>query len=279
MAKRTRTLLGWGLGSAILLHATAVLAAFHLVVIEEVFFGTEDCPDAQYVELRSITFGQNFVANQRMTTQTADGTAAADFGRFMTNLPNGGSGAAMLMGTAAAQALFGIDFDQVVTGTLVQPDGRVCFGSFGGSPVDCVAYGNYTGSNPGNGSPALAPVLGMALVRRSDTNNNTADFILGLPMPENNAAELGALGECPSTDPTPTPTVPATPTATTDIRACTGDCNRDFAVTVDEIVRSVTIALGSSPIDGCPEADADASGTVTVDEIVSAVNNGLNGCA
>ena len=49
-------------------------------------------------------------------------------------------------------------------------------------------------------------------------------------------------------------------------------------VTVEEIVRDVNIALGSRPASACLNADSDGSGDVTVNEIVRAVNNALNGC-
>lgn len=83
--------------------------------------------------------------------------------------------------------------------------------------------------------------------------------------------------------PTPTPTDTATPTVTatpspSPTPACTGDCNQDGRVTVDEIVTLVSIALGTISIDGCLAADANGDGRVTVDEIVTAVSNGLSGC-
>jgi hypothetical protein len=280
MTKRTGIRLGLLLGAAILLHAGKAWAPFHDVVIEEVFFGTEDCPDAQYVKLRTLSFGQTLVFGQRMRTQLADGTAADDFGRFTSNLNNSQAGVAMIMGTAAAAALFGMTFDEVVTGRLVQPDGRVCFALFGPptAPVDCVAYGNYTGDNGAHGSPAVAPVAGMALVRQSETNDNAADFVLGAPNPENNDGDLGVLGQCPPAEATPTPSAPATPTSTVGISSCVGDCNLDFQVTVDEIVTGTSIALGMLPITICERFDAGGDGMVTVDEIVAAVDNGLNGC-
>jgi hypothetical protein len=60
--------------------------------------------------------------------------------------------------------------------------------------------------------------------------------------------------------------------------SCTGDCNGDGSVTVDEIVKMVNIALGTLNPSECPAGDRDGSGTVTVDEIVQAVNNALGGC-
>lgn len=59
---------------------------------------------------------------------------------------------------------------------------------------------------------------------------------------------------------------------------CTGDCNSDRQVTVDEIITGVVIALGTGSVDNCPAFDSNADGEVTVDEIVTAVNLALNGC-
>jgi len=59
---------------------------------------------------------------------------------------------------------------------------------------------------------------------------------------------------------------------------CTGDCNFSGSVTIDELVRGVNIALGTSTVDVCVSLDRDLSGTVTIDELVTAVGNALNGC-
>ncbi len=56
-----------------------------------------------------------------------------------------------------------------------------------------------------------------------------------------------------------------------------GDCNSDFLVTVDEIVAGVTIAIGDSALERCPAADADGNGEVTIDELIRAVGELLNG--
>ncbi len=60
--------------------------------------------------------------------------------------------------------------------------------------------------------------------------------------------------------------------------SCLGDCNGDFAVTVDEILLGVNVALGLAGVDGCPIFDGNADGSVTVEEIVLAVNFALSGC-
>lgn len=59
---------------------------------------------------------------------------------------------------------------------------------------------------------------------------------------------------------------------------CTGDCNGDRAVTINEILIGVNIALGDAPLDECSVFDANGDGTVTVDEIVAAVSNALGQC-
>ena len=59
---------------------------------------------------------------------------------------------------------------------------------------------------------------------------------------------------------------------------CVGDCNRDAAVTVNELVTMVDIALETADPSTCVAGDADGSGDVTVNEIVAGVNSALNGC-
>src|SRR5512144_569100 len=60
--------------------------------------------------------------------------------------------------------------------------------------------------------------------------------------------------------------------------ACPGDCDADAAVSIDELVRGVGIALGSTDLDSCPAFDSGADGTVSIDELIAAVNAALNGC-
>jgi ELWxxDGT repeat protein len=59
---------------------------------------------------------------------------------------------------------------------------------------------------------------------------------------------------------------------------CPGDCSGDGAVTVNELVRGVGIALGSQPIDQCATLDANADGNVAIDELIAAVLAALGGC-
>lgn len=58
---------------------------------------------------------------------------------------------------------------------------------------------------------------------------------------------------------------------------CVGDCDGDGIVTIDEILRAVSIALDTAATE-CEAADANADGDVTVDELVLIVGNALAGC-
>ena len=68
----------------------------------------------------------------------------------------------------------------------------------------------------------------------------------------------------------------AAPTPTETV--CTGDCNGNGVVTVNEVIVGVNIALGNTGVTTCPAFDRNNDGTVTVDELVAAVNNLLYGC-
>jgi hypothetical protein len=78
---------------------------------------------------------------------------------------------------------------------------------------------------------------------------------------------------------TPTPTAtPELPCLASCLPVCTGDCNEDGVVGVNELVTAVNIALGTADVSACLAADHNEDGQVTVDELVLAVNNALQGC-
>ncbi len=183
----------------VLVVARPAWAPFHIMAIQELSFGTSNAPGAQYMQLRTLAAGQVFVGGQRMTTFNADGSAAANFGRYDMEiaLTNGDEGVAILAGTQAAHDLYCVAMDQLVTGQLVFPDGRTCFGSFASKPVDCVAYGSFAGDNGIFGQPAVRPILGKALTRVDSTNNNATDFTLDDPAPKNNSGEMGQIDGTP----------------------------------------------------------------------------------
>ena len=49
-------------------------------------------------------------------------------------------------------------------------------------------------------------------------------------------------------------------------------------MTVDELVKGVSIALGNLTLDQRPAFNCNGNGHVTVDCLIKAVNNALNGC-
>jgi bacillolysin len=59
---------------------------------------------------------------------------------------------------------------------------------------------------------------------------------------------------------------------------CPGDCNGNGTVTIDELIRGVSIALGAIGADACTAFDADGNGQVSIAELVAGVNAALDGC-
>jgi len=59
---------------------------------------------------------------------------------------------------------------------------------------------------------------------------------------------------------------------------CSGDCNGDNQVKVDELIKGVNIALGDVEVTACLSMDSTGDAQVTVSELVSAVNRALSGC-
>ena len=81
-------------------------------------------------------------------------------------------------------------------------------------------------------------------------------------------------GDPSQTTPTPRPTPTTTPTRV----SCPCDCNSDGAVTVDEIIQMVNIALGNAEISTCTAGDANGDGAIAVNEIIAGMVNALNSC-
>jgi alpha-L-fucosidase len=72
----------------------------------------------------------------------------------------------------------------------------------------------------------------------------------------------------------------AGPAAAQDcVARCTADCDDGGTVTVDELLRAVSVALGSAALDACATADRNGDGDVTADELVAGVAVALQGCA
>ncbi len=59
---------------------------------------------------------------------------------------------------------------------------------------------------------------------------------------------------------------------------CVGDCDRDRAVGIGELVRGVAIALGGAELASCEPFDRDRDQQVAVGELVNGVGSALQGC-
>jgi hypothetical protein len=57
-----------------------------------------------------------------------------------------------------------------------------------------------------------------------------------------------------------------------------GDCNRDYQVTVNELIVINGIILGGTPYTSCMRADGNGDGQVTVNEYIQAISYAQNGC-
>ena len=69
---------------------------------------------------------------------------------------------------------------------------------------------------------------------------------------------------------TPNPTITPTP--------CSGDCNEDGQVLIDEVLTLTSILLDQKALVECPTSDRDNNSTITIDEIMLAIGNALRGC-
>ncbi len=142
------------------------------------------------------------------------------------------------------------------------PGGQLCIAAQQGSLFSCDALlanptGGVGGVKFGSAFPTLRHVA-------------PGDLVV--------STSLAAPVEQPVSTATPTSTTIPTPTPTTPTTACVGDCGSDGAVTVEELVRGVNIALGVSPLSDCPQFDANHSLDVTVEELIQGVNIALTSC-
>jgi len=183
---------------------------FHLMKIVEVFGGTAASPNAKYVVLQMYASGQNLVQGHMLIVYDAAGAQVATYS-FPQNVANSASQSKILIATPEAQGFFGVSADLTMSATIVAAGGKVCFDA---SQIDCVAWGNYTGTATGVGTPFNAGgglIPGRAAIRRldisgvptllegsDDTNNCANDFVAGLPAPRNNAGSSGTVppGTC-----------------------------------------------------------------------------------
>lgn len=59
---------------------------------------------------------------------------------------------------------------------------------------------------------------------------------------------------------------------------CAGDCNANGAVSIDELVVMVNVALDRVAVSRCLAGDTSGDGAIAIDELVAAVDGALEGC-
>ena len=207
----------WGTAGAIALIATILSAAparanFHLIKISEIFAGTAAQPEAQFVELRMYSGGQNQLATHSLVVYDETGLETARF-TFTSAVPNGDDQAAVLLATPEAETLFGVKADLAMTTSIVAAGGKVCWEP---GLVDCASWGSYSGGAADQGANATGTpfnqptglVPGQSMERKiaggmdpnkldagDDTNDSAADFQLASPTPQPNAASAATTHE------------------------------------------------------------------------------------
>lgn len=188
----------WMLAAGLALAAGNAEASFHLMKVVEIFGGSSAAPNAQYVVIQMYSGGQNQVGGHGISIFGANGALIQTF-NFASAVPNGVNQSRILVATSEAQTLFAMTADLTMTAVIPVAGGKACFDA---SPIDCVAWGNYSGSAAGVGTPFNAVgglVSGVAAARRldiaggpgtleaaDDTDDSTNDFLASAPLPRNN---------------------------------------------------------------------------------------------
>jgi hypothetical protein len=235
----------------LLVLPAAAHAQFDMVKIVEVFAG----PGPQYVMLQSYAAGQDQLTGHSLLVYDASGSLV------QTNTfpsPDGIAGAlnqaAILIGTSNVAGTFGITVDlDMPAPAMSATGGKVCWDA---TLVDCVAWGNYSGSSTGVGSAAVPggipsgkairrdlAILGGATILEAtdDTNDSAADFDLVDPQPRNSLGQSGAtttthIGATTTTGPTTTTAFGATTTVVPTTTTTTTLACAPFGITAAQCV-------------------------------------------
>ena len=221
MRKRSwRALIGL-LGAVVVVTAAPAVASAsnHLIKIREIYTGFTGDPGAEYVELQMYSSGQNlFHFGTSTTLYNATGGVTASFDTPADNNSDptiGSSQHRVLFATQSAKDEFGVTAGYTLGGddSLDPAGGAVCYTpTEAGSFIDCVSWGNFTGSLPsatggnvdpggiGNGKAIGRSIASgcSTLLESGDDTNKPADWSDVTPNPLNNAATPPEQA-CPST--------------------------------------------------------------------------------
>jgi hypothetical protein len=184
---------------ALLVAGAGGAAAQQGIGLEEVVASFQGNEAAAFVELGMAVGGAQAVGGKGVLLFD-DASGAASTRRAFT-LPNdvalGVAGGHILVATTTMAAIAGLTPDFTLPDGYLSPAaGRVCWASvdFLGTPIDCVAWGAFTGDTLGFGRPLLATPENRALLRVALTGTNRRDWSAVLqPTLTNNAGASATL--------------------------------------------------------------------------------------
>ena len=218
---------------------------------------------------------------------TTAGTAVA---RHFGNTPASGLPPGEIV--AAGGTLFFVANCHFLTGSYLwksdgTADGTVLVSCDGSNGVSYIS--NLTAFDHGTVFYSVTDNAGGALWRSDGTGNGTIPvhrFVAPGPanlQPVNHTlffvADDGQSGqELWKTDGTEAGTMLVKDINTPVPALCVGDCNGNGVITVDEIITMMNEVLGNVPLSACLDGNASNGGRITVGDILSAVNNALSGC-
>lgn len=223
--------------AAVAVLASSAAASYHFNFIRQIH-PSLGVNGGEWVELQSFAAGQNLISGNA-TIRTYNSTDQLQSTYEIANPvnppnpPNGQSQRTILVSSLISPGGVNADFVAPVSDLqMTGQDGAVCFThnnppTF--TPIDCVAYGNYMGSLPGVGTPAVQTPFESTLERSitkgcttaldtpDDTNNSAADFALSTRSPRNNAT---VPTETPCATPPGNPASPVNPAGNVRKRKC-----------------------------------------------------------
>lgn len=169
-----------------------------LIMVNE-FYSNAD-GTKQFVELIALSEGQTNTGPTHVESMNADGSDTTVVYDFTGSFSQLGNNETILLATAGAVAELGFNADRVIPdNSLSLVNGKVVYDNDGlGGTIDEVAYGAYTGTHTGYGTPALQlPTNGIQSLTRIRysfvTPNNSTDFVYAINSPKRNDGATGSL--------------------------------------------------------------------------------------
>jgi hypothetical protein len=183
-------------------------ALFHISAISEVLASIDGDESQQFIEVEMLFAAQNLVSNAVIASFDASGVYIEDILILPNDVAIGTNGGHWIAATSSFQSQHGVDADFTMPAKIPLGGGMVCWGApsstFLPPPnpaswdhtnpsnyVDCLAYGTYSGpTNHFIGTPTPLVAEGHSLTRRSETDDNAADFTCSnVATPTNNAGQ------------------------------------------------------------------------------------------